>query len=227
MEWFIQLHRKMLDWEWYDDINTKVLFIHLLLKANWKDKEWRWTLINRWSLITSYSNLSNETWLSVKQVRTCISKLIKTNEVAYKGQANYSIIKLINYDLYQSEGKPEDKQMGKQRATTNKDNNIYIELDKNFLLEYKNNKLMNKLIDILENCNIQQHIDTKKAKWIYDYFIEKSKEYKLIKYEWDKWDTTSMQLMLDKFRIHYEDKPIKNIKTTYLTWITKQKLWKQ
>ena len=31
----------MLDWEWYDDINTKVLFIHLLIKSNWKEKKWR------------------------------------------------------------------------------------------------------------------------------------------------------------------------------------------
>ncbi len=27
---FIKLHRKIIDWEWYDDINTKTLFIHIL-----------------------------------------------------------------------------------------------------------------------------------------------------------------------------------------------------
>jgi len=37
----------MLDWEWYDDINTKVLFIHLLIKANWKEKKWRGIKIKR------------------------------------------------------------------------------------------------------------------------------------------------------------------------------------
>ena len=34
---FIALYRKMLDWDWYTDTNTKSLFIHLLLKANHKD----------------------------------------------------------------------------------------------------------------------------------------------------------------------------------------------
>ena len=32
---FIKLHRKIVDWEWYDDINRNFRFIyHLLLKAN-------------------------------------------------------------------------------------------------------------------------------------------------------------------------------------------------
>ena len=37
---FIKLHRKIIDWEWYDDINTKTLFIHILLMANFEDKKW-------------------------------------------------------------------------------------------------------------------------------------------------------------------------------------------
>ena len=34
---YIKLSRGLLDWEWYTDINTTRLFIHMLLKANWKD----------------------------------------------------------------------------------------------------------------------------------------------------------------------------------------------
>lgn len=33
---FVKLSRKMLNWEWYTDVNTKTLFIHCLLRANWK-----------------------------------------------------------------------------------------------------------------------------------------------------------------------------------------------
>ena len=38
---FIALQRKVLEWEWYNDIPTKTLFIHILLKANFKDKNWQ------------------------------------------------------------------------------------------------------------------------------------------------------------------------------------------
>ena len=36
---FIKLYRSMLQWEWYDDVNVKVLFLHLLLKANYEEKK--------------------------------------------------------------------------------------------------------------------------------------------------------------------------------------------
>ena len=33
MEGYIQIHRKILEWEWFDDHNTFRLFMYLLLKA--------------------------------------------------------------------------------------------------------------------------------------------------------------------------------------------------
>ena len=44
---FILLHRKLLEWEWYTDHNTKMVFIHCLLKANFEKKEWRGVVIER------------------------------------------------------------------------------------------------------------------------------------------------------------------------------------
>ena len=38
MNGWIKLHRKILDWGWYSDINTRVVFIHLLLLANFDDR---------------------------------------------------------------------------------------------------------------------------------------------------------------------------------------------
>lgn len=39
-EGFINLHRKILDWEWYDDINVFRVFTHLLLTVNWTPAKW-------------------------------------------------------------------------------------------------------------------------------------------------------------------------------------------
>ena len=44
---WVKLHRQLLDWEWYTDINTKVVFLHCLIKANWEDKRWRGVVIKR------------------------------------------------------------------------------------------------------------------------------------------------------------------------------------
>lgn len=77
-EGFINLHRKILDWEWYDDNNVKIVFIHLLLTTNWTKAKWHGIEILPGQKITSIGNLANETNLSTQQVRTVLNKLEKT-----------------------------------------------------------------------------------------------------------------------------------------------------
>ena len=127
-EGFIKLYKKMLDWEWYDDPNTSRVFIHILLKASWKESSWHGVKIHPGQLITSLPSLSKETHLSVMQVRTAISHLISTGEITSKQQANFRIITVIKWDEYQG-----DNRMitGKQQ-----DDNRMITASK----EYKNIK---------------------------------------------------------------------------------------
>lgn len=129
MEGYIQLHRRLLEWEWYDDTPTFKLFIHCLLKANYTDKKWRGNDIKRGQFITSISNLSHETGLSQKQVRSSIDKLVKTGELGKVTTPRNSMITVLSYNNYQKEGKPKGEvraslgqSEGKVRATTNKDN---------------------------------------------------------------------------------------------------------
>lgn len=118
MAGFIFIHRCILDWEWYKDINTKTLFFHCLLKANWEDKSWKGIDISRGSFVTSLESLSNETNLSVKQIRLSLDKLKRTNEVVVSTTNRYTLLSIVKYDDYQVD----DNSKGKQRAShkTNK-----------------------------------------------------------------------------------------------------------
>ena len=98
---FIVINRKILKWGWYDDINTARLFIHLLLIANWEDKEWHGEIIKRGQVITGRKKLSKETKLSEQQVRTSLTKLISTQELTIKKTNKYSVITINNYNKYQ------------------------------------------------------------------------------------------------------------------------------
>lgn len=106
---YIRLFRKMVNWEWYTDVNTKVLFLHCLLRANWKSGSWKGIQYERGQFITSLNTLATETGLSIKMVRTALSHLIMTGEVTSEGQgkgkAQYRIITVLNYDSYQITGK--------------------------------------------------------------------------------------------------------------------------
>lgn len=128
---YIKLYRSFIKWEWYDDANTKALFLHCLLRANHESTKWRGQIIERGSFVTSLSHLASELNLSVKQIRTCINKLKTTGEVAHKGNNRNSIITINNYELYQEKGQTKDNQgasdgqsEGKQGATNKNEKNI-------------------------------------------------------------------------------------------------------
>lgn len=130
MSGWISLHRDITKWEWYDDVNTCRVFIHCLLRANHEPAKWRGIDIDRGQFISSLSKLATETNLTVKQIRTSISKLNKTGEVASQGHAQHTVFTVKNYDKYQGEGKlsgtasaSEGQAKGKRGATNNKDNN--------------------------------------------------------------------------------------------------------
>ena len=114
-EGWIKLNGKILKWEWWDDPVTAHLFVHLLLKANWKDGRWRGIDVPRGSFITSTEKLANETGLSIQQIRTALKKLEETGEVNKQTTSRYTHIFVQNYCLYQDE--QQTNQQAKQQAS--------------------------------------------------------------------------------------------------------------
>ena len=98
---YIKLYRSMLDWEWYRNINTKVLFIHMLLKANWKEGKFEGKIIPRGSFVSSLAKLANETDLTIREVRTAILHLETSGELTIKRYSKYSVFTVKNYNEYQ------------------------------------------------------------------------------------------------------------------------------
>lgn len=155
---WVTLHRKILEWEWYDDINVKVLFIHLLLTVNHHDNKWHGVLILRGQRATGYPSLAREVGLSIRQTRTALTKLKSTGEVTVKSTSKFSIVTVVNYSEYQDYDRQSDRQATVKRqaddsqTTTNnnvtskqvnKENNITITpaIEKKAIEMYKRVKL--------------------------------------------------------------------------------------
>jgi hypothetical protein len=119
---WIKLHRKFLEWEWYDDNNTKILFLHCLLMANHKDKKYRGILVKRGEFLTSYELLAKQTHLSVRSVRTSLKKLKSTHEVTSESSRQGTRIQVVNYDSYQkvTYEATHERHTSDIRATSNK-----------------------------------------------------------------------------------------------------------
>ena len=132
---YIKEYRKIVDWEWYTDVNTCHLFRHCLYKANIEDKKWRGQFVARGSFITSLEHLSHETGLSIQQVRTALNKLKSTNDITIKATSQNTVITVNNYDLYQDINMRDNKQITNEQQTNNKQITTTKECK-----EYKNEK---------------------------------------------------------------------------------------
>lgn len=99
---WIYLHKKMLNWGWYSDNNTKSVFLDFLLTASYEDTIWRGIPIKRGQVITGRDKLSQRLGINVQSLRTAIKRLKSTNEITTKSTNKYTIITVVNYDKYQT-----------------------------------------------------------------------------------------------------------------------------
>lgn len=123
MDGWIKLHRKLLDWQWYDDTNIVRVFLHLLLKANFETRDWHDTSIECGQLVTSIKNLAAETHLSAMQIRRALTQLQKTKEITIETTNKYTMITICNYAKYQrfdsSEQQTNNNQITNEQQTNN------------------------------------------------------------------------------------------------------------
>mgnify|MGYP003474597533 CR=1 FL=1 len=119
---WITLHRSLLEWEWYDDVNTKCLWIHLLLKANHQKNVWHGVEVQRGEVITGRIELAKELDISEQSIRTSLTKLKSTNNITIKTTNKFSVISIQSYDDYQQINQqiPNNQPTTNQQLTTNK-----------------------------------------------------------------------------------------------------------
>ncbi len=144
---YVKLHRKILNWERYPNATTRILFIHLIILANWEDTRQNGVLIKRGQLLTTVKELATINQQTIQQTRTALKHLVSTNEITIKATPKFSIITVNNYDVYQSSNKQNNnhtsnnQQTVQQTACTenNKPTLLYKELRNQETEEDKNN----------------------------------------------------------------------------------------
>ena len=165
-EGFIKIYKKIENWQWYRDSNTKSLFIDLLLDANWQESKSGFLTIQRGQVLTSLKRMSLRTGLSYREIRTSLSKLEKSQEIDKQTTNKYTIITIKKYNDYQDI----DKQKTNKRQTN--DN----------IKEYKEYK------EIKDKENISKDIQKKyfeslKVNTIFVEFLELRKKLKAVNTE--------------------------------------------
>ena len=115
MEGWIQVSRKLLDWEYFNDELMLRGWLYLLLKANHEDKVWRGLEIKRGQYVTSLSKMARDLGISVQQTRRILNTLKSTYEIASCATNKFTIISICKYDIYQGDKKK--RQQALQQAS--------------------------------------------------------------------------------------------------------------
>lgn len=125
----IRVHRRLLQWEWFQDSNTVHVLLYLLLRANWQPKRWKGHEIAPGQLVTSRESIAETCGLSAKQVRLALEKLNRADVITTTRAGQGQLITLRNWADYQvlqsDEGRPRAGRRadrgpieGRPRATT-------------------------------------------------------------------------------------------------------------
>ena len=145
MEGWIKLYRKFSEWEWFNISEMVHLYIYLLLNANHEEGKWRGATIKRGQIITGLHSLNKSTGISIRTLRTCLSRLKLTKEIDIETTNRFSVITICNYENYQCYNNTSDNQTDKQttsyrqtndkQTTTNnnKENKKNVKNEKNII----------------------------------------------------------------------------------------------
>ena len=128
---FITLHRKILQSSCFQDAELLKLWLWCLMRANHKDREiihgGQLVRLKRGQFITGRYVATKELNMTTMKYRGRIALLAKMLQISLKVTNKYTIITVVNYDLYQTKGKkitnkqPTDNQ---QITTDNNVNNV-------------------------------------------------------------------------------------------------------
>ena len=139
---WVKLPRDFLDFEYYKDAQTKGIFIHLLLTAEYSPRRLHGVELDAGEALTTLKELSAKTGASISQTRTALTRLQRAGKIAIKTTNKFSVITLINAG-FQNDNEPEiSKQNGKafEKESTNKTQTKLTEFGKPSLLCKKEEK---------------------------------------------------------------------------------------
>lgn len=124
---YIKIHRKLVQWGWYQDTAVKSVFLHLLIIAAFKTGYFMGQEIKAGQAVIGYSKLATELGLSTQQVRTALKKLESTGEISKKSTNKFTVVTIANWEEYQlCDGNVTNEQQTNNKRITNEQhsNNI-------------------------------------------------------------------------------------------------------
>ena len=129
---FITLHRKITHTSWYGRPEYVALFIHLLMRANHKERTVvignQSIVVKRGQFIAGRKSLSAESGVQESKVNRIINVFKSEQQIEQQAFSKFSLYSITNYDSYQSGEQQIEQQMNSKRTADeqqmNTNNNV-------------------------------------------------------------------------------------------------------
>lgn len=112
---WVKLHRKLLEWEWYQDAHMVHLLVHLLLTASHEDRRYKGMTIKRGQVVTSIKELAEALGASETSTRRRMKRLKSGGFLTIKVAHRITTITICNYDSYQTKEKSSGEIVAEKR----------------------------------------------------------------------------------------------------------------
>ncbi len=101
-EGYVLIDRNILDWKWWQKHNTVIIFLWLLLKAQFHESFFSGIKLKRGQLATTIGNIGSANKYTIQEVRTALNSLKSTGEITIERHPRFLVITIVNYNRYQN-----------------------------------------------------------------------------------------------------------------------------
>lgn len=137
MEGWIKLHRSILLKGWVNKSDFVQVWIHLLLMATHKDREYFWNgktiVLKSGQLITGRKSISEKTGVDENKVERILKVFESEQQIEQRKTSTSRLISILNWEKYQEDEQPFEQRVNNGRTTSEQRVNTKQELknDKN------------------------------------------------------------------------------------------------
>lgn len=155
---WVKLHRKILDKGWSNKPNIGWLWIHLLLKANHKPKEFMWNnkivILKEGQMITGRNKLAKETGINRSSIDRILKFLENEHQIEQQMTTKFRLITVLNWKEYQENEQQCEPQVSHKRATSeHKQECKNDKNEKNIITSEQSSQDIDKILDIFYKIN--------------------------------------------------------------------------
>lgn len=123
---WLKIYRSIVDWEWFCEHDMTTFFIWCLCNANVDGRMWRGVYVKPGQLVVSRSTVCKELGISERRYRTIISRFAKSGEISVKPQGAFSILTIMNWEIYQEDANSEIVSSQESATTPKKEKCVEI-----------------------------------------------------------------------------------------------------